>query len=479
MVFESAVTETKQEDVELPPSAPVKQVSYLQVALNFTRRCYNSFAKGAPPEPCDEVKELLHDLGMKPAHLLPMYRLFRWMVEIESDYEIVDKAVEVGSDYLQLLIAERRKYVLRLLRCLMRLGDCEKTVTWDQFLWVLLRFCALNRVELAQALFLCVITHQDSETFHYIRWQDLQEFFSFYHNCPVASFDTADINFDFLPLRRYYASDFAELLMRFNVLLNPMLHLQQSLQAQLPGLDFWDNAPANVSFCRKITFDYFLMSTGRMFLRGEPPFRETCEMLAPDALGAEPINQDQWILRTWVAKGGQGIAHFYVWGEQPSPEVMELRAVAKKEAAEKARLEKEKKRQEEEKETGAVDAASKTEPNQSAKPKPSPKPAKKHLTNEVKEAWATGTPRNTLDVMLPDEEAARLALHALALDEELAAPLDLLPPGWMKGVTIAPAVQIRGIDRPLRRSLVDPYRAEDGQDPHATWSSTKQVSFKP
>ena len=33
------------------------------------------------------------------------------------------------------------------------------------------------------------------------------------------------------------------------------------------------------------------METGRIFLRGEPPFRETCDMLCPDALGAVPVNQ--------------------------------------------------------------------------------------------------------------------------------------------------------------------------------------------
>ena len=37
--------------------------------------------------------------------------------------------------------------------------------------------------------------------------------------------------------------------------------------------------------------DFFLMETGRIFLRGEPPFRETCDMLCPDALGAVPVNQ--------------------------------------------------------------------------------------------------------------------------------------------------------------------------------------------
>jgi len=266
---------------------------------------------------------------------------------VEDEDALITTAYVVDAEVLPLLIDERRKWCIRLLRCILKLGDCEEEASWDKFLWVMLRFCSMNKVELAQTLFLCILRIRDSSTYHYIRCQELQDFFSLYRGCPVKSFDTSEINFDLLPLRRYYASDFAELLMRFNILLNPMLHLQQSLQTRLPGLDFWDNSTGSVSFCRKITFDFFLMETGRIFLRGEPPFRETCDMLSPDALGAVPINQDQWILRTWVAKGAQGLAHLYVWGEQASPEVMELRQLAREEEEERQRLLAEKQKQEE------------------------------------------------------------------------------------------------------------------------------------
>lgn len=86
----------------------------------------------------------------------------------------------------------------------------------------MLRFCSLNKVELAQTLFLCILRIRDSSTYHYIRYYELGEFFAPYKSCPVRSFDTADINFDLLPTRRYYASDFSELLMRYPVLLHPM-----------------------------------------------------------------------------------------------------------------------------------------------------------------------------------------------------------------------------------------------------------------
>ena len=38
---------------------------------------------------------------------------------------------------------------------------------------VMLRFCSLNRVELAQTLFLCILRIRDSTTYHYIRYYEL------------------------------------------------------------------------------------------------------------------------------------------------------------------------------------------------------------------------------------------------------------------------------------------------------------------
>ena len=378
---------------------------------------------------------------------------------MEEDDSFFTTVYSVSSDVLPILIEDRRKWVMKLLKCILKLGDCEEEATWDKFLWVMLRFCSLNKVELAQTLFLCILRIRDSTTYHYIRYYELGEFFAIYRNCPIRSFDTADINFDLLPIRRYYASDFAELLMRYPVLLHPILHLQQSLQSRLPGLNFWDNSTESVSFCRKITFDFFLMETGRIFLRGEPPFRETCDMLCPDALGALPVNQDQWILRTCFAKGGQGIAQIFVWGEQPLPEVMELKQMAKEEEEERERLRLEKEKQEEEealevpapkeqkKEHKEVDLEDMTEEE-----------AKRHRQMQAMEKARRENEAKKDRSMLgrPTFDLTALTRAAATTDDEYAAPVDILPPAWMKHCTIAPAQQQRGSDPPLPIKLKQP-----------------------
>mmetsp|Transcript_11006 Transcript_11006/g.20719 ORF Transcript_11006/g.20719 Transcript_11006/m.20719 type:complete len:370 (-) Transcript_11006:128-1237(-) len=326
----------------------------------------------------------------------------------------------------------------------------------------MLRFCSLNRVELAQTLFLCILRIRDSTTYHYIRSYELQEFFAVYKNCPVKSFDTAQINFDLLPIRRYFASDFAELLMRYSVLLHPILHLQQSLQAKLPGLDFWDNSTESVSFCRKITFDFFLMETGRIFLRGEPPFRETCDMLCPDALGCLPVNQDQWILRTWVAKGGQGLAQIFVWGEQALPEVIELRQMAKEEEEEKERLRKEKEKAEEEeameKEISKADLAKIQKESELKVEDMTEEDAKRHRQAQAMEKAKREAEMKKDRSMAekPSFDLTALTRQAAVMDEEFSAPMDVLPPPWMKHCTIAPAQQLRGVDPPLPMKFKQP-----------------------
>lgn len=442
--------------------------SLLQRFLNIGKRCVGIFAKSSPPEPNPEVALYLESINIQQRHLLTIYNVFHALKGLEEDDSFYT-VYAVNAEVLPVLIEDRRKWVLKLLKCILKLGGCEREATWDKFLWVMLRFCSLNKVELAQALFLCILRIRDSTTYHYIRYYELGEFFAIYRNCPVRSFDTADINFDLLPTRRYYASDFAELLMRYPVLLHPMLHLQQCLQLKLPGLDFWDNSTESVSFCRKITFDFFLMETGRIFLRGEPPFRETCDMLCPDALGAVPINQDQWILRTCFAKNGQGIAQIFVWGEQPLPEVIELKQMAKEEEEERERIRLEKLKQEEEEnfdrdipkqeaKKSSKDEAGRTSSKEDVKVEDmTEEDARKHRQLQAMEkAKREADAKKDRSMTQTDLDMSALTRTAVTMDEEFSAPVDLLPPAWMKQhCTIAPAQQ-KGSDPPLPMVMKQP-----------------------
>merc|ERR1719197_1640502 len=223
-----------------------------------------------------------------------MYQVFHELRQSERK-EVVKTAVAVKFSSVKNIIPVRKRWCQQLLKSLLELGGCEEEeeVDWDGFLYILLQFCSLSKVELCQTLFLMILKCIDSKKHHYITMEQLVDFYSFYAKCPVTSFNTRAIDFTRLPLRRYYVQDFTELVQRFTVLLNPCIHLQRSLQESLPSVEFWDNHHRSEVIIRKITYDFFQMEKTRCFLWGEPPFRESCDMLAPEALGFMVDNKDQ------------------------------------------------------------------------------------------------------------------------------------------------------------------------------------------
>lgn len=295
------------------------------------RRC----TRGSPAEPCEEVQSLLKAYGMTALHLLTMYEAFREVrcTDDLPDRGYVEDVSEVEKEDVRKLVSSREEWVVRILDRLLSLGGCVEKVSWDRFLWILLRFCSLNRVELAQCLFVIIQEETQSPSKHYVTGARMQEFYEFYNDCPVKSFRTQFFDFDNLPLARYYVADFTELTQRYAQLINPIVHLQKEIRKKLPSWDFWEEADQTQAFSRKVTYDFFLMKSGRVHLRGDPPFRESCDMLVPDALGGVPINSEHWIRRTARDSHPQGLRQLSVWGEQPLPETVELLQQALEEAA--------------------------------------------------------------------------------------------------------------------------------------------------
>mmetsp|Transcript_28604 Transcript_28604/g.62221 ORF Transcript_28604/g.62221 Transcript_28604/m.62221 type:complete len:571 (-) Transcript_28604:537-2249(-) len=316
----------------------LQTVKYLRKAA---KRCVAHVLRGAPPEPEMEVLQMVKAFRIQKPQLVQIYDVFHYLRQKEDEDKLLVDVLSIQSDSVRRMVRDNRKWVLRLLVRLVDLGGCKESISWNSFLWIFVRFCSLNKMELAQALFLLIQTEVASPTVHYLHADQLEQFYSFYKDCPVTAFDTTGISFQRLPLERWYASDFVELTQRFEVLLNPILDLQRTLQGHIPGTDFWDQADLPLN-SRKISFDFFVMGTSRVHLRGEPVFRETCDLLMPDALGSLPLNVEQWVLRTSHRRDGKGLRQVSVWGEQASPEVLSQikeRLALEAEAAQKAEAE--------------------------------------------------------------------------------------------------------------------------------------------
>jgi hypothetical protein len=260
------------------------------------------FFKAAPPKPAMQVEELMRTQGFVPKHLHMIYNTF-YTIGNTGEGEKLNEMDHVPRNNLSVLIKERKEWVEPLLDCLAQLGGClpddpddeeeEVMVAWDDFLYMFLRFNSLTREELAQFMFMAIVKilrqeRDDFGTFHYISDVHLDHFYERYRKCTIPAFSPRDVWFKDLELRRYYASDFVEVTQRFSVLLNPAVHLQRETRRDIPSTSFWDKFDQETSYNRKLTIEFFMMKKTHVFLRGEPPLRETCDLLLPTALGYDP-----------------------------------------------------------------------------------------------------------------------------------------------------------------------------------------------
>lgn len=288
-------------------------------ASSFGTACARQFAgsviRAAPPEPSPQISDLLEDLQIGPREYHRIYNTFHKIGQQDED-KVVSSVTEVSEKAVGSLVRTRRRYVLHMLHHLLVLGGCQNEVPWESFVYVLMRFCSLSQNELSHVLFLMILREVESPRLHYVTLDQLQQFYAMYDNCPAKGFNTSEIVWEELPLTRYYPPEFAELAERFRCLCNPIKHLQKELRASLPSQDFWNDLRRDAIFNRKISVEFFMQEKNHVFLRGVPQAQETCDLLLPEALGAKPVNEKQWKLRS----PDRNHLRISVWGEQPALE---------------------------------------------------------------------------------------------------------------------------------------------------------------
>jgi len=294
----------------VPPSLPEK-------ILNTVKKCLGAIVKSAPLEPGEEVGELLEHLNMSSKHVHQLYIAFHNLRQLEVPNAIVTSASEVECKTLIHLVDNRKRWVRNILRHIVEYGGCVDVIDWDHFLYIFLRFCSLSKIELCQVLFFIIVKDSKTAQVNYLTDEQLMEYYDQYANCPVKAFNTESIDFMDMPLSRYYVADFCELVCRFSCLINPILHLQRQVQGKLPSQSFWDMNDRADMFNRKLGLEFFMMQKVHVFLRGEPPFRESCDLLLPDALGSEAIKSN---INQWKQRVPHVVDQVKVWGNQKMPE---------------------------------------------------------------------------------------------------------------------------------------------------------------
>lgn len=189
-------------------------------------------------------------------------------------------------------------------------------------------------------------------------------------------------------------------------------------------------------------------------------------MLAPEALGFEACNRDQWDLRTFdlhervgaisdtnsLSKDGKfyaplgyqyrSLKQFSVWGEQPSPEDTErmmLEAEGDVYISASGYITKRVR------DGGEVKDADEAEKSAEQKKEEKRLARQKEKDRKLAER-AKGHESEEFNPLLEPVEAC---LRGACLDETWNPPPSTMPPIWMKGVAIAPAPTNPAPDRPL------------------------------
>ena len=247
------------------------------------RAVIDFFGQSAPPKPIKEVQKVIDDLGLSLREMHSIYKLFLSLKR--SSLDDTQRKTEISTRSIGSLLTSRKEHVEPLLHSLLELGGCYGTATWDAFLCTLLRFCSLSKLELCQTMFLIIIKSVKSWTVYYLTVSQLEEFYLRYQDCPIASFASDEVKLGSIGRTRYYPSDFVELCYRYQVLINPLIHLQRCMQQSIPNLRFWDNYDRLDSGLREIGLEFFMAKKSHVFLTGVKQFRETAGSLISLAIG--------------------------------------------------------------------------------------------------------------------------------------------------------------------------------------------------
>mmetsp|Transcript_43189 Transcript_43189/g.99569 ORF Transcript_43189/g.99569 Transcript_43189/m.99569 type:complete len:478 (-) Transcript_43189:77-1510(-) len=210
----------------------------------------------APPEPSAEVLDLMVSLQMTNLHLHQLHRTFLYLKQFDP-ITVHCGPNEVSINSISRMVRRKREWTAIILKNILELGGYFDIVPWDGFLYVLISFCTLSKLELCQVMFFVIIKEVRSWTVHTLTCAQLQEFFEFYKDCPVQSFNTGMLHFDSLPHSRYSMVEFIELVHRYTQLIGPCVYLQNALQNLLPSHTFWEDYDRVQVQNRKITIDFF------------------------------------------------------------------------------------------------------------------------------------------------------------------------------------------------------------------------------
>merc|ERR1719353_2096427 len=171
------------------------------------------------------------------------------------------KRHQLPIEALEMIISDYRgvgvQWVRPVLRDIVELAGVHMTLDWSTFVYILLRFCSLSKIELCQLMYFVIIKEVKSWTVDYVTCTQLAEYYETFNECPIEGFSSDGIHFYRLERNRYDLPAYVELCHRFHQLINPLVYLQREVRQSCPMLSFWEDIDRVPWQTRRIDLDFF------------------------------------------------------------------------------------------------------------------------------------------------------------------------------------------------------------------------------
>jgi len=156
------------------------------------KKFWRNLVRGAPPKPTEDLQEVLLSLHVLPKHFAQMYVTFSKLRQAELGGTVI-AASEIQSSSIENLVETRRDWVASIIPHLVEFAGCHDAIDWETFVYLMVKFNSLSKVELCQCLFYVIVKDVKSWTSLYLTVKQLHEFYQNWKGCPVEAFDTKAI----------------------------------------------------------------------------------------------------------------------------------------------------------------------------------------------------------------------------------------------------------------------------------------------
>lgn len=232
----------------------------MQAILRRVASVASSVYSGSAPDMAEETDDYVNSLHMTRGEVNILWKLF-CVIKAMTPSKNVLKRNQIPIEALDNIISDAsgktQEWVNPIFRDVVELAGVHQALDWSTFMYLILRFCSLSKIELCQLNYFVIIKEVKSWTVDYVTCTQLAEYYEGFNDCPIEGFSSESIHFYRLERNRYDLPAYVELCHRFHQLINPLVYLQREVRQSCPMLSFWEDIDRVPWQTRRIDLDFF------------------------------------------------------------------------------------------------------------------------------------------------------------------------------------------------------------------------------